>query len=566
MAKINYTRSGAIEVQITLSNQLNELPKKLLNIYELSKNFSIKEAESKHFVTDARFKISKAKESIESISLSKPDSLNYKIAQAKVATNEAINSVESFRIFVLGIERVATEGKAENNKKLQAELDNILKEKRNDSADEWIHILHLSDLHFGAKSLSGTPDQDAAKHLKIVETELLKILNDQSIDVIVITGDISYKGEVSGYKLFIPWLKRVYESLGLKIEDVIICPGNHDSQWIKRSEHDIKAAKSPIRPDDPIDKCSVNYILSRDNVRDRLEQFQHFTDACIESGIGELVNNTLIRTSPGNYLFGRRKHKGVNFVVLNSAWNHFPVKDDNNGYNHGNLFLGHDLVGNIDPQSLEDDPDIVVTLFHHPLSWLNESEQRTYDDSGDIPVVKSIKMFSDIILNGHVHGEIQPPDTLANKTLAFCGGSLHTIDSPIFEFEIISINKTKRYCRQTVFTWKKDSAVASYPRWYKTASSGYCYFGADKYARELFAMVEIGELSIEEAQSEISTIAQESIKDEVKKTFDAIYKTSKIYKIQQIIIQNQEQAVSREPQPDKENELDKIKSKEREKP
>src|SRR6266487_154799 len=91
-----------------------------------------------------------------------------------------------------------------------------------------IHLLHLSDLHFGYDR-----DKTAIAQRAGALDLLLKVLGglerDWKPQVVVISGDLSWQGKVAGYAELAGWLtKKLFPAIGLSAADCIICPGNHD--------------------------------------------------------------------------------------------------------------------------------------------------------------------------------------------------------------------------------------------------------------------------------------------------------------------------------------------------
>ena len=279
---------------------------------------------------------------------------------------------------------------------------------------------------------------------------------------------------------------------------------------------------------------SVDYVLSKDHISKRQnKQFKRFNNVCSNLGIHGLKNTELPASqTPVKYLFGRREYNNIEFVILNSAWNSFPnISSDgkSNGYNHGNLFLGQKLVEEILPNA--ESKDITITMFHHPLSWLHESEVRTYGNDQAKPVVSLVRSISDIILNGHVHGKIEPPDVLADKTLVFTGGTLNSNDSAAYQFEILSLNLTMHYCIQRVVTYNRQNDGGEGGCWEveREDNQKRYYYGKYRMLRDYLARIALGEASINEVMR--------SLKDDAKEAFLDLYKQSKFGKVSEFIEQ-----------------------------
>lgn len=523
-----------LDEQKVLSKQIMEA---LLMLQDLPKQV-LKNEGIKNSKNSAISKILRAKKLVEEVSAYDSDTLEQKkqkLNSAKQATIEAVNEIEMLVRFC----SIMKKGIEDEVKKIADKINIARNRKIDESNDDWVHILHLSDLHFGYynHSLRGTPEQDKKEYFDIVQIALFEFLKNyiqinDNIDIIAITGDISYQNDAGGYDDFESWLKALCHKDVLDIDitkNVIMCAGNHDSGYEKRSEFGIISNEEAEKHKEKKDK-SVDYILSIDNISQRQEQFSLFNNVCLKLGIEGLTNFDMsAKKTPIRYLFGKREIKGINFIVLNTAWNSFPkrTKDgEENGYNHGELYLGRRLIRNFLPQ--KKDQKTTITLFHHPLSWLHETESRTYGEDQELPVFKCIREISDIILNGHVHGKIEPPDILANKTLVFSGGTLNTNDSMIFQFEILSVNTTRHYCVQKIVTYNRQTYGEHSKGWMIEAEDNLpqFYFDTYRYARELLTKISLNEITKEEILL--------SVKDDVKKAFSELYEKSNYYAIDNI--------------------------------
>jgi 3',5'-cyclic AMP phosphodiesterase CpdA len=87
-----------------------------------------------------------------------------------------------------------------------------------------IHILHLSDIHLG------TLDQ-ATTYYNRLHLDLTQNLNLDKLDYLLISGDIANKSTPDEYKAAFKFVNQIQKSFGLKENQVIIAPGNHDLNW-----------------------------------------------------------------------------------------------------------------------------------------------------------------------------------------------------------------------------------------------------------------------------------------------------------------------------------------------
>lgn len=426
-------------------------------------------------------------------------------------------------------------------KELNDKIDEAIKCKDDGSKDEWTHILHLSDLHFGIYLDTEDPEQNKSEYFRAVENQLFPFLKEylnknkrknkknkknerkvEKIDIVAVTGDISYQCKEAGYHDFQGWLERLCSKDLLDIDiktHVIMCPGNHD-----KKSGDLSRTKDGLCRKKNIG-TRAGEILTIDKIRQLQKQFPFFNDVCAELKIEPLKNfdDTASRTAVP-YVMGIREIDGIHFVVLNSAWNSF--KREKNGSDHGQLFLGRrPMKAMLDAAKIPED-EMTIMLFHHPLSWLHEEEIRTYSNDQSDPSAALVRRHADVILNGHVHGGIEPPDILADKTLVFGGGTLYTKekDSYLNQFEIISINRTRHYCEQTVIGYSRQEKGGSSSNW-KIIEEKYSpriYYGIYRDMRDLVAKYSLGEITIKEAAQAACVQSSEVCKKAFREVFDKI--------------------------------------------
>lgn len=84
------------------------------------------------------------------------------------------------------------------------------------------HIIHLSDAHFNAGKHNPIP-------FSLIEAKLIDFLSNLNGNIVlVLSGDITFKGLQGGYDQAAVFFKSVIEKSGLSNANILICPGNHD--------------------------------------------------------------------------------------------------------------------------------------------------------------------------------------------------------------------------------------------------------------------------------------------------------------------------------------------------
>ncbi|MCL2253390.1 MAG: metallophosphoesterase [Lachnospiraceae bacterium] len=297
---------------------------------------------------------------------------------------------------------------------------------------DYTNILHISDLHFGVEPFKKNVDGAEINTSSFEEREyilekLIDAVKDApgmwKPDVVAVSGDVGWKAQEADYESAAAWFEKLAKGLDLSFERFVFCPGNHD---IDRSKASFSIRISTVEE-------SVQY-LSIESVDMRSHHFVNYVKFCKDLGIPPLVNKANADTKELiKYLYGYREICGINFIVLNSAWCSLDNSDSRK------LWIGEKLAFDMQ-KSLEKNEGVKVTLFHHPFEELNVHERVKYNKN---PVTKyTVLQFSDIILNGHVHGEIRKADTLEKKTHVFTSGASYQPGTYDLSCQIIRINKS----------------------------------------------------------------------------------------------------------------------------
>jgi predicted phosphodiesterase len=248
-----------------------------------------------------------------------------------------------------------------------------------DKSSRQVTWLHLSDFHFRKQEPWSA---------KIVLRELLKDIEERTdrvdpsleqIDLIFITGDVSFSGCHKEYELAAAFLKQLRSTMkGFRKTRLFIVPGNHDVNRQKVHPHTKKNLLE--------DRESVDEIYYTHKTRaDFLHRFQDYRQF-----IGDNYNHMSLDQDSLYYvkyrIVGGRR---IYIAGLNSAW----ASSEDGEY--GKLILGDAQVRGALEQ-IPDRKDIIrIALYHHPLDWLQE-----FDRNGCEP--QCLKGF-DFILHGHLH-------------------------------------------------------------------------------------------------------------------------------------------------------------------
>jgi predicted phosphodiesterase len=192
---------------------------------------------------------------------------------------------------------------------------------------------------------------------------------------VIITGDIAYAGKAAEYKIAAGWLDKVAAAAKCAITDIMVVPGNHD---IDRDEIS-NSAEWQLSEIQTKGETALDKFLA--NERDRAVLYARFTAYipfaeaynCSMDCQGGLASKRVVELAPG---------RSLQFVGLNSALV-CKAKDK-----EGELLLGaRQRVLPVQPGHE------LVVLCHHPLGWLQDSEDAR----------RFVRSRARVFISGHEH-------------------------------------------------------------------------------------------------------------------------------------------------------------------
>lgn len=237
-------------------------------------------------------------------------------------------------------------------------------------------FVHLSDIHFGQEKGGQVVINDDAKARLIDDAaaEVAKLAGGRAAGILV-TGDIAYSGQKEEYRVAAEFLDALAGAIGCKKTDVQVVPGNHD---IDRAEISL-AVDWMLGEIKANGEAKLDAFLASDNDREalyrRFNAYRPFAEGydCPLDGNGGLAGDRSIELAPGRVL---------RFIGLNSAL--ICAKRDD----EGTLLLG--ARQRVLPKT---DGEELVVLAHHPLPWLQDSEDaRRY-----------VRARARVFISGHEH-------------------------------------------------------------------------------------------------------------------------------------------------------------------
>lgn len=237
-------------------------------------------------------------------------------------------------------------------------------------------FIHLSDIHFGQEKDGGLLfiNDDAKKRLlDDAAAEIAKL--GTSASGVIVSGDIAYAAKYEEYAIAGEWLDRLAERIGCSRLDIQMVPGNHDidrDAITPMAKYHLDAVRE--HGDKMLDML-LDDEAQREALYERFAAYRDFSGGygCDLDVGGVYSADAAVAVAPG---------RTVRFVRLNSALI-CSRKDD-----EGKLILGarQRVFEAIDGEEM-------VVLVHHPLNWLQDS-----DEAG-----RYFKSRARVIISGHEH-------------------------------------------------------------------------------------------------------------------------------------------------------------------
>ena len=239
-----------------------------------------------------------------------------------------------------------------------------------------IAFIHLSDIHFGQEK-GGTLEihNDAKERLVEDVARAVKRLPGGIASGIIISGDIAYAGKHDEYADAGQWLDRVAKAAGCAITDIQVVPGNHDIDRDRISAATAWMLQEIADKGEPeLDKF-LGSQMDRELLYARFAAYQPFAEAYGSplDNQGGFAGNRIVQLAPG---------RSLRFIGMNTALT--CAKKDQ----EGRLLLGaRQRVLPLTPG------EELVVIAHHPLKWLQDSEDAQ----------KYLSNRARVFITGHEH-------------------------------------------------------------------------------------------------------------------------------------------------------------------
>lgn len=239
-----------------------------------------------------------------------------------------------------------------------------------------ITYVHLSDIHFGQEKGADLIIHDDVKERLIddAEEQIRKHVGGPANGLIV-TGDIAYGGKPKEYVAAGKWLDRLAKAVGCLPTAVKLVPGNHDIDRDKISAGCAYLIGEIIKGGEAKLDAFLQNEDDRRTLYGRFAAYQPFALGydCPLDPVGGIASDSREELAPGRW---------VRFFGLNSALICSPKDEE-----------GHLILGALQ-RVLPIEPGVeLVILCHHPLSWLQDS-----DDAR-----KYVRRRARVFISGHEH-------------------------------------------------------------------------------------------------------------------------------------------------------------------
>lgn len=297
----------------------------------------------------------------------------------------------------------------------------------NKSKKEKINILHLSDLHFCEDTNIYNEVQLLKKDFEFKDDKL------ESIDYIILSGDLSSKGKIKEFELISSFISSLIGHCNIDAQKVLIVAGNHDySRDITHNSYSIKNFKKEDFKEKIDYKINDNIYLKRDQKKWD-DKFKHFSENLYES----IYNQTISNTNSIKVI----QDEQFAFVLLNTSTDidHFTPQEVK--FNTGAF---------INVQNKIEEKKIKFAIGHHPINY-----EKSYD------LINNLHAFR---YKGYIHGHVHRSNLISFQDIIASNTKLIQIGSGLlsssnsksmlpgvpYRYNIISVNLNNEQSKDEV--------------------------------------------------------------------------------------------------------------------
>lgn len=241
--------------------------------------------------------------------------------------------------------------------------------------------LHISDIHI---CIRDAWSQDVVLKATCEHIEHQR-MEGNTVDFIIITGDIAFSGKTGEYTLAVNFFDALSIAAGVPKERIFCVPGNHDIDR-DRQKLCFQGARVSLQDQNKVDELLAGGE-DLETLLKRQESYRHFHNSYFSG-------QDRSWTGDGLGYISRLTIEDVRLAILgfDSAWMANGGLDD-----HGKLVIGERQVINAIGLAQEhgESPHIIVGMAHHPFHLLQDFDRR--------PVQGRIERTCHFFHCGHLH-------------------------------------------------------------------------------------------------------------------------------------------------------------------
>jgi predicted MPP superfamily phosphohydrolase len=298
-----------------------------------------------------------------------------------------------------------------------------------------IIILHLSDIHLASNT---DPIFSRFEEIAATATSLSVEISDY---IIAVSGDIANWGTPEQYEFANQFFNNLKESISKRVKksiniSIVFIPGNHDCNFSNAGQVEIRDAVLHRLPS-VISTLTAESGLVKQSIsiqQDFFDFISKFTQTEIIPEDKRLCYTVDIPIS----------EKTLRFRCYNTAW--VSQLHEKQGQMLFPTLIAKNALENESGRA-----DLIVSMFHHPYNWLEQSNAHTF--------TQFIEQNSDIVLTGHEHIEdFYIKEKITGENLRYIAGAvLQERDTNISAFNVILIDLEKQQQRFAQYRWYETS-------------------------------------------------------------------------------------------------------------
>jgi HEAT repeat protein/predicted MPP superfamily phosphohydrolase len=246
-----------------------------------------------------------------------------------------------------------------------------------------MHILHLSDLHFGILDQANLWSNQLA-------ADLYNDRNISHLDALILSGDIANYSTPEEYEAAEQFLHNLRQDFPLNPEQIILVPGNHDLNWKLAEEayrlERRKNYKGELREGSYIDKGDIIEVRDEEDYKQRFAHFSQFYET--------IKQKPYPLDYDQQYTLDHLKEQNLLILGLNSAWqldHHYKSRAsiNTNALSNALTKIRHNR---------DYDNCLKIAVWHHPLNSAWEDRITDHGFTEQLAVA-GFRLY----LHGHIH-------------------------------------------------------------------------------------------------------------------------------------------------------------------